>query len=691
MTGAQYRGPAGPLLLGPDIGRGGEGQVFALADGSGRALKVYDRPDAAREAKVRAMIAAGLSRTCTGVAFPQELATCANGAFAGFTMSLVQACRPIHELYSPSSRRREFPDAGWPFLVRSALNTARSFAQVHAAGAVVGDVNGSGILVSKQALVTLIDADSFQWGPDHPCRVGMPEFTPPELQVRSLEGVTRTINHDAFGLAVIVFQLLFLGRHPFAGVPRGRDLALPQAIREGAFAYSAIRKVSLKAPRGTLLVTDLPIGLALLFERAFATGVGARPNPGEWMAELERLESKLSACGRNDRHSRPGRNGACPWCRVERAGGRSLFGVGAAGTGEAPPQKSAMTLIAEGSVRRGRAASGDRLQPRTNKCATQPSARAIACQPGLAGSGSALTPSFLRHLSQKDRQFFEDNYRRAREGLNMALDDWRSRIGAWKAHHLVELLADGLHQLERCERGLAADVASVESRLRQRHMQRELTATPIERAAAAPGIGQRRLAVLSKSGIVTAGDISRSALEVCKGVGEQTIDSLLLWKIALTVRIDRSFTITADEITTATAELRRSHGSKIVTAERTLDRMVQELEASINAVLAKSRFIDLDVQSAEISFCQACVDLEHLGVSVPIARSPATVIPTGTSSNKVPTTRRAKDRTDARCPRCGGAMVARWTGGGGHPAGPFLGCTSYPSCLGTRPLGGAKP
>jgi DNA-binding helix-hairpin-helix protein with protein kinase domain len=78
----------------------------------------------------------------------------------------------------------------------------------------VGDINHSGFLISPEAKVKLIDADSFQVsdGAKHYfCKVGVPEYTPPELQNQPLGGVLRTSNHDAFGLAVVIFQLLFMG------------------------------------------------------------------------------------------------------------------------------------------------------------------------------------------------------------------------------------------------------------------------------------------------------------------------------------------------------------------------------------------------------------------------------------------------------------------------------------------------
>src|SRR3546814_5244737 len=60
-------------------------------------------------------------------------------------------------------------------------------------------------LVSPTATVALIDADSFQLthnGSQYLCAVGVPEYTPPELQGRSLKSIVRTQDHDAFGLEI---------------------------------------------------------------------------------------------------------------------------------------------------------------------------------------------------------------------------------------------------------------------------------------------------------------------------------------------------------------------------------------------------------------------------------------------------------------------------------------------------------
>lgn len=72
-------------------------------------------------------------------------------------------------------------------MLRTGYNLAATVSAVHAGGYVVGDLNYTNVLVSGDALVTLIDTDSFQVpDPDqkmvYRCTVYTPEFTPPELQ-----------------------------------------------------------------------------------------------------------------------------------------------------------------------------------------------------------------------------------------------------------------------------------------------------------------------------------------------------------------------------------------------------------------------------------------------------------------------------------------------------------------------------
>jgi hypothetical protein len=339
-----------PLRLGRRIGRGGEGEVFAVAGDPAHAAKLYAPEGAqAREAKVAAMVRARLAEDAPLVAFPLAEIRAASGRFAGFLMRRVAEAEPLHELYAPGARKRAFPEADHRFLMRAALNTARAVAAAHATGVVIGDVNHSGFLIGRDALASLIDADSFQVrdGADlHLCRVGVPDYTPPELIGLPLADTPRAPDHDAFGLAVILFQLLFLGRHPFAGVSRAGDLPLAGAIARHAFAFSRRRTTDLAPPPGALRLDEIAPPLADRFERAFAPEApGRRPTAADWVAALEAAEASLAPCGADARHHRPAELSVCPWCRIERETRAPVFP--APGTpGAAPPPLDARAALA---------------------------------------------------------------------------------------------------------------------------------------------------------------------------------------------------------------------------------------------------------------------------------------------------------------------------------------------------------
>ena len=205
----------------------------------------------------------------------------------------------------------------------------------------VGDINESNACITDNQYVTLIDADSFQVL-DHDvtppevyrCTVGKPEYTPPELQGMSFEEVERTIHHDRFALAVIIYQLLMEGRHPFSGVYSGggEEPNYEDSISEGYFLYSRSRGVPLASlPRDHILWEALDERLRDLFVRCFDEGHSnpeRRPSPREWAAALEETARSLSVCDSNPNHLYSTRQAivpACPWCERKALTGLDSF------------------------------------------------------------------------------------------------------------------------------------------------------------------------------------------------------------------------------------------------------------------------------------------------------------------------------------------------------------------------------
>ena len=311
-----------PVAKGLRVGSGGEGDVFEIKGDPDRLIKIYtDGKGPERADKIRAMVRRRLDQRSGFAAFPQDIVTNGANDVAGFAMRRVRDHHPIHELYGVGSRKHHFPNADYLFLVRTARTLAAAVASVHDTGCVIGDINESGILVSRQASLSLVDCDSFQVrdGNDvYRCRVVKDEYRPPELATQRIENIVLNLNNDAFGLAVLIFQLLFLGRHPFSGTPQTGHVEIPQAIREYRFAYSLSRDVGMTPPKQALLLQEMPPEIAQAFEQAFAPlKTTPRPSAHEWVRKLEQLEKQLKPCPRHLRHYYPPHLSQCPFCRIE--------------------------------------------------------------------------------------------------------------------------------------------------------------------------------------------------------------------------------------------------------------------------------------------------------------------------------------------------------------------------------------
>lgn len=319
------------IQLGRELGRGGEGSVFELASNPNQVAKIYHQtPDLKKQDKLRYMSTVANDTLLTYAAWPQEtLHSLRGGSVTGILMPKVTSKAPIHMLYSPAHRRQEYPRAAWNFLLYAARNTAAAFSTLHESGHIIGDVNQGNIMVGADSKVMLIDCDSFQVsarGSLHFCEVGVSHFTPPELQgLSSFNGVQRTANHDNFGLALVIFHLLFGGRHPYSGVPLRKDVgeSLETDIKAFRFSYARDAKVRGVSPPPNSIPTSLiPNGMMAMFETAFteAGNKSGRPTAQQWVASLDALKSQLKKCASTQMHIFPDHLDHCPWCLLNNSG-----------------------------------------------------------------------------------------------------------------------------------------------------------------------------------------------------------------------------------------------------------------------------------------------------------------------------------------------------------------------------------
>lgn len=324
------------------LGTGGEARIYALPENRSLAAKIYHEPTQNQARKLAVMVANPpedpmAAQGHISIAWPLDIVRMMYNRqpFVGFLMPRVSGMRPLFNVYNPVTRRQELPLFTYQYLHRAGRNVASAMRALHGRGYIIGDVNESNILVTDTALVTLVDTDSFQVrdprsGIVYRCPVGKPEFTPPELQNQNFRLVDRQFESDRFGLAVLLFQLLMEGTHPFSGVYQGADDPPPYETRiaSGHYTYgikpTPYQPMPLAPPIEILHPT-----LRRMFTRCFEAGhtdPSARPDPQTWAAALTEAEDALITCEINAQHRFGSHLSACPWCvRRERLGGRDPF------------------------------------------------------------------------------------------------------------------------------------------------------------------------------------------------------------------------------------------------------------------------------------------------------------------------------------------------------------------------------
>ena len=316
------------------LGIGGEGVIYGLARRPELAAKIYlpEKMNAERVSKLEAMLANApddppkRTKGHASIAWPVELLCSVNGhqQVVGFLMPRLQKPHLISDFYDVSTRHSKFPLFTYKHLYYTALNLASAVSAIHQKGYVIGDVNDRNILVTDEALVSIVDTDSFQVtdhasGRVYRCTVGTDMFTPPEMYSQNLEEVDRLPEQDMFGIAVLFFQLLMEGILPFAGVYRGPgELTYNEALLKGYFPYGG--NSVMDPPRAAPPFEMLPPRIQDLFRQCFIDGHAdpqRRPDALTWYQTFKECEQSLRVCARNTQHHYFSHCASCPWC--ERA------------------------------------------------------------------------------------------------------------------------------------------------------------------------------------------------------------------------------------------------------------------------------------------------------------------------------------------------------------------------------------
>jgi len=703
------------LVLEKCIGKGGEGEIYTLKSVPDRAVKIYKANlRVCREPKVRAMVQSALARKIDLVAFPAEIATDLRGSFAGFVMRLITAYQPMHELYSPKSRKLYYSKADYRFLIRAALNVARAVGKVHETGCIIGDFNHSGVLISREATVALIDADSFQFtlnGRSYPCVVGVPDFTPPELQSSNLSTVIRSKEHDHFGLAVAIFQLLAMGRHPYAGRFGGADLTMSEAIAQNRFAFSLSRSMETRTipPPGSITLRDLPTSIAQAFEAAFGLSPTARPDAIKWISLLKDLEAGLSHCATVKTHYYPSAAGKCVWCRLAAASGVDMFPdllatdvpiatggpfdveriwaqvraislprpeellpkwtgtLGAHSTAVAEAKRALMARKAIGMVALIAAATG----------------LFVASPLVLVWLGLSIFGLFKLFGSTVEKEPFQKAYADADQKARVTEMAFLQRTGLIELHGVQADLENWFAAYRQLDADLNRELARLKSTRESRQREAFLDQFPIRRAQIA-GIGPAKTATLASFGIETAADVNANAVPAVPGFGQAMTAKLIAWRRGHEANFRYNSAPDPSDIQ-AEHLARSASAAKRADLQSKIRSGFAALQSGPQRLATRAKNIDQPLMHALEERAKAAHNLALLGLPVPasgpiiIARKPT---PAAAPAASAPTA--SASMNSLSCPRCGAPMVRRMARHGRRSGRGFWGCSRYPACTGTR-------
>jgi DNA-binding helix-hairpin-helix protein with protein kinase domain len=310
-----------------ELDSGASGIVFGLADDDAVCVKLYLSPSPLldrRFAGLRRLAPAAWATTprTARLAWPEWDLRDEDGLLRGFVMPRIDGSS-LHHLLNPEDRGDAVDEPTWATNVQVATDLAGLFARLHAAGVVVGDVSPANVLLDRRAQIALIDCDSVQFtdpltGERFPSLHLTPEYASPE----SLQGPTAwlTDEHDRFGLAILICQLLMEGEHPFDGLPaEGPDEGIEGNIIAGASRPFGPQRLVPVA--GQLEPDLLPAEISELARRSLVDGHAhpdRRATAVEWGDALRRADVALMGCRHNPRHFYWADLPDCVWCERAR-------------------------------------------------------------------------------------------------------------------------------------------------------------------------------------------------------------------------------------------------------------------------------------------------------------------------------------------------------------------------------------
>jgi DNA-binding helix-hairpin-helix protein with protein kinase domain len=211
------------------------------------------------------------------------------------------------------------------------INCAKALGHLHAECAAMVDVKPDNIRVNSKSLqVALLDVDSYRITGDtrvYPAT----HWSPGYILASALDGgdteeIVTSLgeDQDRYCLAVLIFEFLNYGIHPFQGIPLSHDEDNSQDgnARRYRYAYGVTPSPDIKPTPGSVHEC-WPLSLRQLFERAFSPSGSISPT--EWAAYFTSFIGELRECDIERENARHIRFDGCSCMACTRAQASEQF------------------------------------------------------------------------------------------------------------------------------------------------------------------------------------------------------------------------------------------------------------------------------------------------------------------------------------------------------------------------------
>ena len=309
------------------LGQGSEAKVYSYSDTI--AIKIFRNNASKKEEKLTPMLKVAALKKVSSIAWPLDDVRDENNHFVGYAMRKAPngACT-IHDFLIRKLYKLD-PISIIDFLIQLADKLRR----IHMSGFIVGDFNPKNFMVDPNGGVFICDVDNYQYVTKSHKRFN-PEVASSEYMAKSLQeclirykkpsdfpDATFNLRTDAFGLAVLTFQLLMNGIHPYHGFGTDDQVTIEYNILNDYAPYFGrgnVNDIKENMPPIEVLSRGLRFLLEeVFFKNTYIDGINFEIRLIEELKDYAQSLTRSCSNSRTQHHYLPTLE-ECPWCRLTR-------------------------------------------------------------------------------------------------------------------------------------------------------------------------------------------------------------------------------------------------------------------------------------------------------------------------------------------------------------------------------------